>query len=79
MGSQQNSLIGKEVRTPRAAAVAGILFSVLLITSQLLVWTVHSCQCRSDERDQSFKGSLACFEPVALCWDRFSLVHCCDT
>ena len=35
--SQESSLRNK-LRTPRAAAVAGILFSILLITSQLLVW-----------------------------------------
>ena len=28
----------KGLRTPRAAAIAGIVFSILLITSQLLVW-----------------------------------------
>jgi hypothetical protein len=36
---QEDSIVRKELRTPRAAAVAGILFSVLLITSQLLVWS----------------------------------------
>jgi hypothetical protein len=35
--SQENA-IRNRLRTPRAAAVAGILFSILLITSQLLVW-----------------------------------------
>jgi len=34
----QDSLIHKQLRAPRAAAIAGILFCVLLITSQLLVW-----------------------------------------
>lgn len=32
-------MVRKELKTPRAAAVAGILFSVLLITSQLLIWS----------------------------------------
>jgi hypothetical protein len=36
--SQEDALIGNRLRTPRAAAIAGILFSMLLITSQLLVW-----------------------------------------
>jgi len=36
--SQDTELINRSLRTPRAAAVAGILFSVLLITSQLLIW-----------------------------------------
>ena len=35
---EENSLIHEGMRAPRAAAVAGILFCVLLITSQLLVW-----------------------------------------
>ena len=36
--SKQDSLIHKRLRAPKAAAIAGILFCVLLITSQLLVW-----------------------------------------
>ena len=36
--SREGALIHNKLRTPRAAAAAGILFSVLLITSQLLVW-----------------------------------------
>jgi len=35
----KESLIHKRVRAPRAAAVAGILFCILLVTSQLLIWT----------------------------------------
>lgn len=35
---EENFQIHEGMRTPRAAAVAGILFCVLLITSQLLVW-----------------------------------------
>jgi len=35
---QNDPLIRKRLLTPRAAAIAGILFSVLLITSQVLVW-----------------------------------------
>lgn len=35
---EQTSPIHKGLRAPKAAAFAGILFSVLLITSQLLVW-----------------------------------------
>lgn len=36
---QKDSMVHKELRTPRAAAVAGILFSVLLVTSYLLIWS----------------------------------------
>ena len=35
---QEDSLIHEGLKAPRAAAIAGILFSILLITSQLLVW-----------------------------------------
>jgi len=38
MRQEDSSLIRHRLRTPRAAAIAGILFSIFLITSQLLVW-----------------------------------------
>ena len=34
----RENAIRNRLRTPKAAAIAGILFSILLITSQLLVW-----------------------------------------
>jgi hypothetical protein len=36
--SQEIAAIRQSIRTPRAAAIAGILFTVLLITSQTLIW-----------------------------------------
>jgi hypothetical protein len=36
--TSEETLSRKELQTPRAAAIAGMLFGVLLITSQLLVW-----------------------------------------
>jgi len=36
--SQQGALTHTGLKTPKAAAIAGIVFSVLLITSQLLIW-----------------------------------------
>lgn len=36
--TKEKPLIHEELRTPRAAAIAGVLFGILLITSQLLVW-----------------------------------------
>jgi hypothetical protein len=36
--TQERDLIRQRMRTPRAAAIAGIVFSVLFITSLLLVW-----------------------------------------
>src|SRR5215469_12919442 len=35
----EESVMHKQLTAPRAAAVAGILFCVLLITSQFLIWT----------------------------------------
>jgi hypothetical protein len=35
----QESVMHKQLTAPRAAAVAGVLFCILLITSQLLIWT----------------------------------------
>jgi preprotein translocase subunit Sec61beta len=35
----QESVMHKKLTAPRAAAVAGVLFCILLITSQLLIWT----------------------------------------
>jgi hypothetical protein len=37
--SQESVLTHKGLKTPKAAAIAGIVFSVLLITSQLLIWS----------------------------------------
>ena len=36
--NQEPALIRRRMRTPRAAAIAGIIFSLLFITSQLLIW-----------------------------------------
>jgi hypothetical protein len=36
--NQESALIRQRMRTPRAAAIAGIVFSLLFITSLLLVW-----------------------------------------
>lgn len=36
--SQQDFLLHKGLREPKAAAIAGILFGVLLITSEVLFW-----------------------------------------
>ena len=35
---QESELIRDRLKTPRAAAIAGIVFSLLLITSQMLIW-----------------------------------------
>jgi hypothetical protein len=36
--NQETALIRQRMRTPRAAAIAGIVFALLLITSYLLIW-----------------------------------------
>ena len=36
--NQEPALIRQRMRTPRAAAIAGIVFSLLFITSLLLIW-----------------------------------------
>lgn len=37
--SQEGVITHKQLKTPKAAAIAGILFSVLLMSSQLLIWS----------------------------------------
>jgi len=63
------------LRTPRAAAIAGILFSVLLITSQVLVWISVPTSLEAPAMDvirESRKVSLAFnlvpFAGVAFLW-----------
>jgi len=63
------------LRTPRAAAVAGILFSILLITSQLLVWISlppNEGAAASEVLNQSRRISLALnllpFAGIAFLW-----------
>jgi hypothetical protein len=36
--TQERDMIRQRMRTPRAAAIAGIVFSLLFITSLLLIW-----------------------------------------
>ena len=71
----ENSLIRKRLRAPRAAAIAGIVFCVLLITSQLLVWFSIPANRRgptTEVIDQTKTISLALnllpFAGIALLW-----------
>jgi hypothetical protein len=69
----EQSLMGKHLRTPRAAAIAGILFCVLLVTSQSLVWlSIPSSPTASDVVRHSKAVSLALnllpFAGVAFLW-----------
>jgi len=67
--------IRQSVRTPRAAAVAGIVFAVLLITSEVLVWlyvpSVASAQAGEISRhskELSFAMNLRPFSGIAFLW-----------
>jgi len=72
--SRENS-IQHRLRTPRAAAIAGILFSMLLVTSQELVWnsiTPNVGEAASEVLRQSRTVSLALnllpFAGIAFLW-----------
>jgi hypothetical protein len=73
--SQEDSLIHKRLRAPRAAAIAGILFSGLLITSQLLVWISIPADVRgpaldviSHSKTISLSLNLMPFAGIAFLW-----------
>ncbi len=53
---QTSPLIGKQMRTPRAAAIAGILFAVLLTATMVLLRTSVSAAL---EETQVWPGSSA--------------------
>jgi len=67
--------IRQSVRTPRAAAVAGIVFAVLLITSEVLVWlyvpSVASAQAGEISRhskELTLAMNLRPFSGIAFLW-----------
>ena len=72
--SQEDSLIRTGLRAPRAAAVAGILFSVLLSTSQFLIWVSIPNQGRaaleviSHSKTVSLALNLLPFAGIAFLW-----------
>ena len=71
--SNEETLIRKELRTLRAAAIAGMLFGVLLITSQLLVWiSIPANPTATDvirhSRAVSLALSLLPFAGIAFLW-----------
>ncbi|MBV8436234.1 MAG: hypothetical protein JOY95_01825 [Silvibacterium sp.] len=72
MGKQE-SLVREELRTPRSAAIAGMIFGVLLITSQSLVWIsipVNSAakDVISHSRAVSLAVNLLPFAGIAFLW-----------
>jgi hypothetical protein len=73
--NQQSALIGQSLRTPRAAAVAGIVFSILSITSQLLITSSIPANPLGSEMEviHHFKTislalNLAPFAGIAFLW-----------
>jgi hypothetical protein len=73
--SHEPVLITQRMRTPRAAAIAGIVFSLLLITSMLLIWTSVPANPRGPAADVishlkaiSFSYNLLPFAGVAFLW-----------
>ena len=72
---QEKSLIHRGLRAPRAAAVAGMLFGVLLIRSQLLVWIsipanlgVPAVDVISHSKAISLALNLHPFAGIAFLW-----------
>jgi len=62
-------------QTPRAAAVAGILFALLLITSEVLIWryvpsvsTVGATELAQHSRVLAFAMNLRPFSGIAFLW-----------
>ena len=73
--NQKPALIRQRMRTPRAAAIAGIIFSLLLITSMLLIWTSIPADPRGAATDVmnhlkalSFSLNLLPFAGIAFLW-----------
>lgn len=73
--NDEEQLIRESIRTPRAAAVAGIVFAVLLITSEVLVWvyvpSVASAQAGEIARrskELTLAMNLRPFSGIAFLW-----------
>ena len=73
--NDEEQLIRESIRTPRAAAVAGIVFAVLLITSEVLVWvyvpSVASAQAGEIVRrskELTVAMNLRPFSGIAFLW-----------
>lgn len=73
--TDEREVIRQSVRTPRAAAVAGIVFAVLLITSEVLAWvyvpSVSSAQAGEivrHSRELTLAMNLRPFSGIAFLW-----------
>ena len=72
---QETSAIHKRLTAPRAAAVAGILFSVLLVASEILVWVsipanpeARDLDVISHSKTISLALNLLPFAGIAFLW-----------
>jgi hypothetical protein len=71
----ESALIRQRMKTPRAAAIAGIIFSLLLITGMLLIWTSvpanplgPASEVMDHLKELSFSLNLLPFAGVAFLW-----------
>ena len=72
---QQDARLHQTLRAPRAAAIAGIFFSVLLIASDLLIWisipanpAAHPSYVMSHSTTVSLALNLLPFAGIAFLW-----------
>jgi hypothetical protein len=72
---REAELIRRRLNTPRAAAIAGIVFSVLLMTSQILIWQsvppdpmVASAEIVRHSREVVLALNLLPFAGIAFLW-----------
>jgi hypothetical protein len=73
--ADEQELIRQSIRTPRSAAVAGIVFAVLLITSEVMVWvyvpSVASAQAGvivRHSKELTLAMNLRPFAGIAFLW-----------
>lgn len=73
--AQEHEAIRQSIRTPRAAAVAGVLFALLLISSEVLVWryvpsvsTVAPAEVARHSKTLALAMHLRAFSGIAFLW-----------
>ena len=73
--TQEHETIRQSIRTPRAAAIAGVIFALLLISSEILVWryvpsvaTVAPAEVARHSRALALAMNLRPFSGIAFLW-----------
>ncbi len=73
--TQEHETIHQSIRTPRAAAIAGVVFALLLISSEILVWryvpsvaTVSPAEVARHSRAFALAMNLRPFSGIAFLW-----------